>query len=693
MNLMDMLSGESQRYQAESMNSVLDAVDAAPLASQTQPPNGVYYFPTVLTDLQKDLMELFIRVFGPQFIKEIHHKRLRTNINSLLDDEEYEGSAPGDSSTTASQDLPFSDQVDFLFEQLSIATNHPSLLVDHFLPKKLLLLEINERLISMSGKFQLFNRIIDALVEKFFWSVKFTEIPVYNMLVIADSVKELELIEGLIIGKPLYYENVSITKLYDDNRGIPPHFNQNTPQNDNLEKNSDSETEYKRRKRFLNKPQKHKPVVCLHLITSLQLYNNYTSILDPSVQFRMIVSFDVNLDSQCPSIELIRNQAQNVYENDGMKIPIIMPIPIFSIDHIQTLIPKPSTSSFNTNEMTNWKHQVLKTVIVNRYNLYDEGNDFFITNYGSNMDKFYQWFINWDSLRFPIDPAQFMEKFGGKLVMNFNDDKVIKRLDQFYLIDVNGTKFEDDFALDVYNYQTIKAKMAELLFNRITQIELAMAQLKEVLPKIKRDETARQLQYDKDEETVAESYLKLKRLNEDATFIEKKHMKVDNDISRLTEQKTDLSEKLSHLARLEHSEVDEKLKEQNALIEELTKDQGNLSTEYTKLSQENDTLRTQYQESSNEALQLTSQIARLKQKNDVIETKSTRPGIRTLPTLIKKEDLGTHEQTLARLRRENQFLTDYFSEKLEGLIGDRKAVMDQSGGSRNNRVSRASTPF
>lgn len=759
MNLMDMLSGEGDEpmYRDSSMSQVLNHAAGAQQMSQTigtfngepganngfdvtnnnqpidQPENGVYFFPTVLTPLQKDIIEMFIKVFGPEFVKEISLKRLRTRIHSLLG-EETEHTMNGNGETmkgsngtsetlgsagsnemraTEAPELSFNSKVDFLLDQIQVATNHPSLLVDHFLPKKLLLLEVNERLISMSGKFQLFNRMIDSLIENFFHSVKFKEMPVYNMLVVADSVKELELIEGLIIGKELYYKNVSVLKLYDDNRGIPPNFNQPSKRqqqmkmeqqkrekqqqqaSQNLEKPSDSENEYKRRKTksLAEESEKYKPVVCLHLITSLQLYNNYTSILDPSLQFKLIVSFDMNLDSLCPSIELIRNQSQGITESDSAKIPIIIPVPLFSINHIQCLIPKPSTNSLNRNDTVNWKCQVLNTLIVNRFNLYDEDPQFFINTYGSRMEHVYDWLLSWDSVKFPIDESQFMGKYNDKLITHFNDDRLMKKLEKTYLIDINDTKFEGDFTLPVFNYQTVQAKISDLLFKRLKQIEASITKLKQKLPQIKVAETLRQLSYDRDEELIADNYRKLKRLNEDANFIDRKHIKVDHDITKLADEKRDLEDKVAQLTRLQsHEHVDAKLKEQEDLISQMTKDQANLDQEYEKLTAESETVRSQYQDSSNEALQLSVQIKKLQDKNSMIEDKSMRPGMRTLPLLIKKDDLHNQEQLLAKLTAENDFLTSYFDDKLDKLINERRAVMDHSGRS-NNRVSRASTPF
>lgn len=76
MNLMDMLSEEARDdiYQRNDMQSVLDEND--PLTETTdsvitQPENGVYYLPSVLTQLQKDLTETVLHIFSLDLLDEI----------------------------------------------------------------------------------------------------------------------------------------------------------------------------------------------------------------------------------------------------------------------------------------------------------------------------------------------------------------------------------------------------------------------------------------------------------------------------------------------------------------------------------------------------------------------------------------------------------------------------------------------
>lgn len=694
---MDMLSsdGPDAMYQDDvGMGSILEqpingnSVESTPEIQQ--PPNAVYYFPTVLTNVQKDMMEFCLKIFGPELVKELYLRRQRTKIHSLLDDGD-------DAADLTDNKLSFNEKLELIFEQIETITKHPSLLVEHFLPKKLLLLELNDRFVNMSGNYLLFNMLVNELLKIFFKNVKLPQPLVYHMLVVAETVKELELIEGLIIGKQLYYNNVSTTKLYDDNRGYPPHFNDKKDNTPNKFEKFDSDNEYKRKRVRNSSNEKFKPELCLHLITTLQLYNNCTSVLDPEIQFKLIFSFDANIDSKCPSIEMIRNQGQNVYDRNPLKIPIIIPTPVYSIHHIQTLIPRPPINSFNINTSHKWKFEILNHLYYNRFNIFEEPQDeFFINNYKSDKHNLINWLLNWDLIHFPVKDDEFLETFTYKLNMNINEEKLIKKIDHSYLLPFFGTKFDCSFEVDNFDYKSYKAKLAELVTTRLEQINNSIMNLQEEIPKLRQSETTRQLNYDSQEESIAQNYHKHKRLAEDATFVEKKLFKIDSDYLKLSKEKSDLKVKLEHLNDLkETKDIDEKLSEQEEIIAKLIKQEGNLIEEIQKLNDENDSTRSQYQESSNEALHLSVQIQKLKDKNSTIEIRSNGPGINILPGLLKKDELINHESNLKKLQSENKFLDKFLTGKLERPINERKLLMDNSSGTSrtNNRVSRGSTPY
>lgn len=676
MNLVDMLSSESNGQYEATMYSILNQEGSEQLPNITQPPGGVYYLPTVLTNLQKDLMEYIVNIFSPELIKGIQDQLEKTKIHNLLDDDDTR--EDDDSLERNDSGLTYQEIISLLFKQLKVTTNHPSLLVDHFLSKKLLLLETNERLTNMSSKFQLFNRLVDSLINEFNNNVKFEKAPVYNILVVADSVKELELIEGLIIGKNVHYNNVSTVKLYGENHLVLSVINPPEPQPDDIE------NEYKRKRNTKTPKPKKSPILFLHLTTAVQLYNNYSPLLNNSLEFKLIFTFDINLDIKCPSIEMIRS-------NKDPQIPIIVPIPLYSVDHLQMITGPPETNPMfsENNEMYNWKKLIIHSFVLNRINLVDDDmriDDFFVKYYGHNMNTLMKWFLGWDLIEFPI--PDIFEEFNDKL-LSYNEDKLIKRLEISY-------KEETIEKLDVFDYESFKAKFTDLLNKRVEIVTHKMTDLQGEIDTYRFSETKRQLEFDRDEELIAENYRKLRRLNEDASFVENKYSRVQHELTTLDEEKIKLQEKLEILKTLKQANYLEKLEDQNKQIDELQFDNVNITTEYNKIIEDHETMKKQYQESSTEALQLSIQIKTWQAKNQKIENKTNGPGIKILPSLMKKDDLINHEMVLKKLQKSNEFFENFYNVKLEKVIKERNTMIDNSSGSSSrsiSRISRGATPM
>lgn len=654
---MDMLLGDppSSIYTTQDvdMTSILDENAVIHTSTNTLNEQGqhhessIYYLPTVLTRLQKELAEVVVQLFSTDLVGEVRSKRLRTSIDSLLE-----------SVTNSSNSLSSFDKVTLLFDQLSIINNHPSLLVDHFMPKKLLLLDVSERLVAMSGKFHLFNRIVDSLIESEHGPGGF------HVLVVAQSVKEIELIEGLIIGKRIYYNNFSNAKLYNDNRGIPDFHN---PKNKKL-----------------------KDKVCLYLVTSQQLYNNYVpSSGNDNSKFNLIFSFDIKLDVTSPSVELLRG--------DTEETPIYIAVPVFSIEHVQLQFPEPRPSlnyeKDTSNPLFKWKLQVINAFIVNRFNLFEiEDKTFFLDVYGGRMSRLQGWFNRSNAL-FP----SLLQDYDKKLNLHFTDEKLIKKLNSNYsTFDI----IHENFKLKSYDYKSYKEKLAEILNLRLDQIETTTYELHSKIPHFREIESKRQIQYDFDEDKIADSYRKLRRLNEDAGFAEKKLGRIETDLVRTVEKKTELERRNSFL--VEHNkEATEKLKEltrnQEKSLDELQKELCIVESEFNKLNEENDAVRQKYQNSSTTAVQLSSQLHKLKEQNIKLEAKLNGPGMRSLPVLIHKDSSSVCEHQLKRLKTNNNFLSLFLQEKIEKLSKERQIILETtatgSSSRPSNRISRASTPM
>jgi hypothetical protein len=606
---------------------IFDTVDEGLENGAVSPNTGVYLFPTQTCHLQRYLINIVLQMFKVDLIHEIKCSNKKPSIASLLD------------TNDDLQMYDMYDKIQLLFDQLLIIDKHPSLIVDHFIPKKLILLETNARLLTLSGKFQLLNRMVDQLIQH----VKSPQ--GFHVLIVAQSVRELELIEGLNIGKCLYYTNLSNSKLYDDPT-VPTSFAN---------------------------------LVCLYLITSSQLYNNYVPTCHTeSSKFDLIISFDTHLDVTNPSIQMLRLDSN---------IPILVPLPLYSIEHIILQNPQTQSSGFTSKDESDpnhkWRLQIIQNVIMNESNQAEHDDDFFINNYGPNMKNFIDWIFN--NGPFPIN----INDFNSKLVQRFTDEELISKIEKSY---------NEDYAqLHKFDYESYKANLAEILNYKLVQLQNFISDKTEhEIPLLRNDESVRQVGFDEAEDRVAARFRQLKQLNEDATTNERKLGRTENYLKKYQTINQELQQKHQYLEQVEKSrqfnfdEQDEKLKTLQEELDILTK-------EYEKLNDEYDETRVKYQTTSGEAVQLSNKLQKLKRQNTHITAQLTGPGLESLPQLIRTETNGTYTQGLKRLKRENHYMETFFSDKLDKLTIERQQIIEVTGtGSSSrpsNRISRASTPF
>ncbi|ODV79254.1 structural maintenance of chromosome protein 3 [Suhomyces tanzawaensis NRRL Y-17324] len=654
MNLKDMLSShmaQASLYNAQEpeMSSFLpqqDEVGPELLADEATPLQDVYYLPTLLTAIQRELIDATLHIFSQDLKTQIRAKNTRNSIESLLDQPEKESNGFG------SHSLMFNN-ISLLFGQLTLIDSHPSLLVDHFIPKKLLLSEINSRLVSLSGKFQLFNRIVDSLIDG-------TDTGGFHLLVIAQSIKELELIESIIIGKQLYYENLSCSKLYTDTQEPP-------------------------------QPSKgSKGSLSVYLITSSQLYNHYMKF-PSAVEFNLIFSFDMKLDVTNPSIQLLKSRSTS-------QLPIAIPVPLYSVSHLSLQIPEPKTElTLSNNDATNpvfkWKLQVLDTLVMNRESLLDTqrlDKDFFLKVYGRKMERFQKW-----AQRGVVETqiAKLMEPFDDSLTLRFSTEQVAKKLELEY------PSLKKEEGEGVSDYSSFRMQLVSSISLKIDKMTLRLKDLwEDKLIHERTKESKRQLQYDADEDSISQNYLKLRKLNDQAIASEKKRSKAESDHSKNQERKDEVEYKLKTLQEIASKPTTpDNLRDQETIITKLKEELDNVSAEFTKLDEDNELVRQKYQASSATAVQLSSVLAKLSSQHAEIEAKLNGPGMTSLPSLIKKDTLLSMEVELNRVKKNTQFLDAFYKEKLEKLTKERQKILEASSSGSNsrptNRISRGSTPL
>lgn len=144
-------------------------------------------------------------------------------------------------------------QVDeLLLRNIHLLTNHPFLLVDHYMPKQLLQMETHEKLLEASDLFHKLDKLLCRLQRTR-----------YRVLLVGSSIKELDLVEAFINGRDLSYKRYSGMSLYE--------------------------------------PQETTATFTLYLVTKQQLI--------PQVDFVITLDNSLQLQWQCPVISFLSVQS------------------------------------------------------------------------------------------------------------------------------------------------------------------------------------------------------------------------------------------------------------------------------------------------------------------------------------------------------------------------------------------------
>lgn len=652
--------------------------------------NNVVFVPTTLTPLQRDISEALVQMFAP-VLKPARPPR--TAISRLLAD------SPDESTPEWAQ------PVEILYGELSAVCKHALLVVDHFVPRKLLLLEVGERLLQMSGKLAAFNRLIDHLVEHYERQPSTEVHHDYTILVIAQTVKELEWIEGVIVGKKLRYTNASGRRLFDAPEHVQP---------ESVEDEMPNGRHRRARQQRAKGPRRE---VVVHLVTTRQA----VLVAAGAVPLDMVFSFDASLDPGAPELEAVRVRAR-----DHGRTPVVVPVPLFSVEHIEQQLPRPTGGR---DELAAWKLAVVRVFAANRFRLFERGESFDLMHLAVA-----RWALDWQKAPVPVEAL--LQKY--KIATTHSDKQMAERLREDHLAplvhlfgdwegakrqiggafvkdNVNDTTSVNDPAAESLlpmgrmvddgqvptDYHQCKRALALFLRNRMEQVTLLLdTGLTSVLPAFREAESARQVEIDADESRVADNFRKLRKLNEDATSVERKLARAESDHSRVAASEAESRNMLIHLeavVRGDEGDMELLVAEQAKVMADLEAECVRLATEHSALESEAEELRRQYQTSSAEAVRATGDLSNAKACQTQLEKKLHGPGMAVLPQLARKDELAAIEGRMLRLSSENHFLSQLLARRLEKVVKDRTTVLEStSSGSSSrptNRISRASTPM
>lgn len=216
--------------------------------------SNIHYIPIGITDFQYDLIEILIAMHYNSLNDEIYQNKLINSITADSDNKTNIDSNNNDSNILK-KCLSSRQLIYLLDSHIRAVLNHPCLLVDHFMPRKFLQMETINNLILSSEKFKILQKILFQLVDNFN-----KDSSNLNVIIISHNVKELDLLEGLLLGQFFKLKRLSGNSLYDEKHLLDfKKFSDNTNNNynnnnplDYIDKNDNNSLNTRTKRRKIN---------------------------------------------------------------------------------------------------------------------------------------------------------------------------------------------------------------------------------------------------------------------------------------------------------------------------------------------------------------------------------------------------------------------------------------------------------
>lgn len=574
--------------------------------------NHSYYFPANLSGLQKEFIELLLL---------LHRETLLLQLPK--EDQEW---------TEERQEM---NSFELFNINAQLATQNPYLLLHHYIPKKFLLMESKELFLFGSGKFQAFQKFIDAF--------ELQRQPI-DIIVVASSHKELDLIEGFIIGHRVVYKRYTGTPLHNNSDALNKAKKESEKMAKvNKEEDYSSQSSRTAIERSTGKQQQQLSYpVTLHLMSTSRLYRGFDKSVFP--RLKVILSFDAMLreDQQC--VESLRNAKEEV-------IPLVKFVTLYSMDHVFLAEPQKrpveATNIFLANrnvDLPSWPSVDGKSI-------------------GRWLNDEESWFYpdSLPSLRNPLDLAEFPSAISTAVSTC--------HLARSRLSDLHLEK------LDFFNYNANLRRLIDCWSQQMTE---NIDSLSEKLSRRRSEESVSQAEIEESNVRIAECFKKIQALNVEAANEEKKLERLDSQFAAQKETEKNLSAILSPQVCPE---------EVSALEEELEL----LKQDNARVSQINEQLRGQYQAASSLAADCSMRVKRVSADCEQLQKQLDGPALKLKRLVDTGVKIGL-ENNLSKLRADTSFMETY-SLRVSKMVKDKQSsYVSPYVGTRSGRASRASTP-
>ncbi|VEU19994.1 DEKNAAC100212 [Brettanomyces naardenensis] len=704
-------------------------------AFSQEPRDLIYYLPIDQTLVQKELVELMVKLHRPNILKILG--KLKTRQISQPD--------PAGN--------PFLDDgvmLETFVSNVKQIGNHPTLLVNHYIPKNMLLLDTKENIIDTSLKYVKLDEILNRLTEK--------KKPKTIIISVANG-KELDLVESILIGKNgLQYYRFSGASIYYENHGSFD-FSKSAPLSDeeeesqsekqssrsksstpsslsstkgrkrkgrgSYEKGSKSgrgghhgnsrgnahgpggggsganhsgndDTKQKRGDDYIpriskNSPlyqkiqaEKHNMKLSVYLILSNQL--KYLTQFE-ELKGDLIITMDSNLKQVSPR---------------ELQVPILKLVITNSLEYfdqqLKREVPTLKASPEIYNKFLTFLTVAYRSTVTTRNNNIPVSEDLI----DWMMDVQHKEFPRDVRIpRFPVASLK-IEDLAHQCEQSMEDIRFEKPYNlekyEFYdpslgvgLKDENTHKRQKLEELEVpalMSYRQYQGFLAEMVYERCKELEHAIERKKENLAVIHQDDSKRQYTLETNDATIGKMYEKLRTDTTNNESMGKQLDRLAGDISKLTDIRDDLQKRADEYKVKSGAGVKEDDVIQNEqMLTALRKQLSELQIQVEKDNQNDDSFRRDYQNKSSEAAQLSTELGILDKRIESLKRESN--GLFKLLEEKRVEDeIEDLESRVKNMDKDNSFLESYI-DHLDSALKERQKAAPQSV----RKSSRSGTPY
>lgn len=579
----------------------------------------VFYLPVGLTPFQRDLTEILVSLHAKSFQKELESDG--DDHNAIV---EY-------------PQISLKQLTYMLDKGIRVVANHPCLLVDHYMPRQFLRMEPTENLVATSDKFQKLQELLSHFIQRD--RKAFPE--VLKICLISHNVRELDILEGLVLGKRVRIKRLSGTSLYDEKHIFPMESTETSsdPQEskDGTPSNESSSNKYtgysrddydyslKRKTRFT----KDQDEDWLFLTTTTHLLNDPDLMKGYNMDYT--ISFDPSLDPFLPALDNLRGKGKR-------KCPLIKLLVKDSPDHFLLENPIPEGADRYDHLKAAIKHFLLT-----RHTTFENLPS---VNYQEVVNALLNGEVTIPSLAEislsepPTDASLFT------LIMT--------KLDTGH-----NMLTIDDNVFDMKSYQS---ELNKRTLDRLHQVQDECRHDDKILARKRLSETERQDYLDETRTEAGNVFKKFQSTEKLIIDSEKRVERCKSESTKLDEKIESLDDELKELKRL--TSLQDATQEVYQYTDGIWGFKNQLQTllqANSKKNQRNDTLRSQYQQKSSQAAEQAQCLKLLKNTTEQLQRDVEVPALQleTNSLLSQKQRL---EKELASLKSRSKFLKLYVTE-------------------------------